>query len=52
VGDAVKPYRVQSRIAEDDLEDAARRRVTVENGMDVFADGLEHGMPPYVQVTI
>ncbi len=43
VGDAVDPEGMKSRIAEDDLQGTACRRVTIKNRIDIFSKALEHG---------
>jgi hypothetical protein len=35
---------MKTGIAEDDLEDAPRRRVTLKYGMQIFSQGFEHSL--------
>jgi hypothetical protein len=42
VGQAIKPGRMQTRIAEHDLQLATRRRVALKVNLDIATDSLQH----------
>jgi hypothetical protein len=44
VREPVRQHRVKTRVTKEDLDDALRRGVFAEDGIELFPDGSKHGV--------
>ena len=47
MGETVEEDRMETGVTQDDFDNALRRRVSPENGFDLFTDCVEHSCPYY-----